>query len=450
MVATLVLNNRLIVLNRPNASATIEAVPRRTRGAYGGLFALVDQGIVSLTNFLTIVILAKLCSDSVFASFALAWQVVSYARTTQERVISAPYLAFVHRPNQDGPPLLGSSLGHELIFSMLSSVVLAIVACLLSFFPQSARVATGLFALSFALPWVLWRDHLRAISFANFRADLAIFLDLMAALIQLGGLGLLVVTARLELPWIAMILALSSLVPAVAWLVRRPFHVLFVRERLGADWKESWEYAKWLVLARSMGIAAYMIVPWVIAFKLGDVATGAFATCFNLVGLSLMFVSGLNNFLQPVSVRAYHRGGKVALLKSLWASAALFAVTLIPLCLVYLFFGSSLLTILYKESFGAYGMVVFIQGLGVLGVSFAIVASNGLAALERSQGNLWGEFGNFLVATLSAFPLIDAFGLNGAAAAISLGSLVASVVTLFSFMRTVNEVESTTVSEACT
>ena len=401
----------------------------------GSALALVDQAIVSLTNFITIVVLAKLCATNIFGSFALAWQIVSYVRSTNERLISAPYLVFVQRPLQDRRSLLGSSLGHEFTFGILSSLLLVLVGVALKVFGLLPQFSTGIIVVAIAVPWVVWRDHLRAISFANFRAEFAVMLDLAAAVLQLSGIAALAHFDVLNLLNIGLVLAFASLIPVVVWFCAKPFSMNVERDRFLRDWLESWEYARWLVYARCLGIGAYLVVPWIIASKLGDAPTGAFAICLSLAGLSLMFVTGLNNFLQPLAVRSYREGGKSGLVKTMWASVAVFTVVLLPLCVVYYFFGGQLLATIYKNSFREHASVIFILGLNVLAFSYAIVASNGLAALERPEGNFWGEISNFVVSCGLGFLLIGPFGLPGAALAITIGSVVATFVTLFAFVR---------------
>lgn len=408
--------------------------------AVKSIITILDQALVSLTNFITIVILAKLALDSVFASFALAWQAINYLRTTQERLISAPYFVFIHRPNESAESLLGSSLAHNFLFSLAAGIVFLASGLFMmttGIFPEASL---GLITLAFAIPALLSRDHLRAISFANFRSDQAFLLDILASILQLSGIGLLAYFHQLNLLSLAIVFGIASIIPVAAWFIAVPIGIEFHLSRLLPDWNASWKYAKWLVLARCFGIGPYLFIPWMIAARMGDVATGAFAACLSLVGLSTMFVSGLNNFLQPLSLRAYHSGGTKALIRSLLLSGMAFSLTLGPLCLIYYFFGSELLAFVYKAAYSSQQTVVLILGINVLSFSYAVVASNGLAALERPEGNFWGEVSNFLVSMAIALLFLDQYGLVGAATAIAIGSIVASIVTIASFIRIIRSI----------
>jgi O-antigen/teichoic acid export membrane protein len=418
-----------------SAIPTSPAPVKSKRLALGGAIALADQVIVSFANFVTVVVLAKLCSDSVFGTFALAWQVINYVRTAQERLISAPYIAFAQQTQLDRRTWLGSSLTYEFIFSIVSSLALIVLSILLPMFESLAAFSTGLGALACALPWLLWRDHLRTVAFSAFRPQMALLMDGVGAILQLGGISLLAYSEQLTAINIAFVLGISSLIPAVLLLMMKTFPIRIETERLYADWLRSWGYSKWLVLSRCLGIGSYMVIPWMIAVYMGQADTGAFATCLNLVGLTTLFVVGLNNFFQPHTVRAYQDGGPTALKQSMITSGVAFTVAIVPLCIVFFFFGSQLLALIYKESFSKEGMVVFVLGLNVLCFSYAVVASNGLAAMQQSQGNFWGELSNLVVSVGLAFVLVPYCGLIGAALSILAGSFAATAMTIFAFYR---------------
>jgi O-antigen/teichoic acid export membrane protein len=401
----------------------------------GGAIALADQVVVSFANFVTVVVLAKLCSESVFGTFALAWQVINYVRTAQERLVSAPYIAFAQQNQIDQRRWRGSSLTHGFIFSIVSSVLLILLSIVLPMIESLAAFSTSLFALACALPWLLWRDHLRTVAFSAFRPEMALFMDTIGATLQLSGIGLMAYYGQLSPIPIAMVLGLSSFVPATLLLAMKAFPFHIQSDSLYNDWLRSWGYSKWLVLSRCLGIGSYMVIPWMIAVFMGQADTGAFAICLNLVGLTTLFVVGLNNFFQPHTVKAYQDGGRSALKQSMVTSATAFTLAIVPLCILFFFLGSQLLAFIYKESFSKEGMVVFVLGLNVLCFSYAVVASNGLAALQESQGNFWGELSNFVVSIGLALVLVPSYGLMGAALSILAGSFAATAMTIVAFYR---------------
>ena len=296
-----------------------------------------------------------------------------------------------HRPDRDATTLLGSSLVHQLIFGGICSLVLAGLALAFAWIGVPRGLAGALTVMIAAVPMLLLRDHLRAVSCAHFRYGAALTMNLQICLLQLGGIELLIWCGWLTIPLTFAVLGLACLVPAVVWLITGSQPYQLVRSKVLDDWWASWSYARWLVAARTLGIASYFLIPWLIVWIISEPAAGIYATCANLVGLSLMFVMGINNFLQPRAIRAFQCGGTQALCRSLAETAVVFVVVLSGLCVLYYFAGGWLLDRIYGAEFAGHGTVVLTLGFSMLVSSFSLTAGNGLAAIGRPEGNVWGD-----------------------------------------------------------
>src|SRR5271154_3962226 len=103
------------------------------RGAIKGLFlkgqlrrlagsetwALADQSVVSATNFLTSVMLARFMGLREFGIFALAWMVVLFANSIQNALIVAPMMSVgPQQEDKDKPRYFGAVFFHALLLSL--------------------------------------------------------------------------------------------------------------------------------------------------------------------------------------------------------------------------------------------------------------------------------------------------------------------------------------------
>ncbi len=396
----------------------------------GGL-SLLDQAVVSATNFLSMVILTHACPTAEVGMFALAWTVLGYLRTGQERLLAAPYLVFANQPGRDSSTLLGSNLIHQTSFALLSSLLVASFALVIRNGSSFSGTAPTLWILALALPFLLVRDHWRAIFGAHLRFDVSLSLDLAVSVVQLGGMGLLAWTGWLNAPTAMAMLGLACVLPAFLAFIGSPQSYRVEPTRLLPDWKLEWAYAKWLVIARAVGIAGYFLIPWMVAGFLEDAAAvGRYANCSNLVGLSLMFVMGVNNFFLPRTVQAYHAGGTVAMLRSVADCVIVLVSCLAAISVAFWFLGDWLLGIVYGADYSSSGEIAFLLSISTLAVCVSIACGNGLAALQRPKAYFWGEFSYFLVSVLIAWWLIPIYDLRGAAWALVGGGCAASLVTL--------------------
>ncbi len=430
----------------PLASTLTAATPRSANlsppAAVGqdvrrGMTSLTDQVVVSATSFLTLMLIARLCTVAEVGVFHLAWTVVGFLRTTQERMLSNPYLVFVHQTGQDEATFLGSSLFFQAVFAAACSVLIGLASMAFLWLREPAGLGAVLLVFIAAAPFILLRDHVRAICGANFRFELALAMDICVCLLQLGGIIGLAATDTVSIHTATVAMGVACFVPTFFWLQRRPQPFRVQRDRLAADWRDGWSYARWLVLARAVGIGGFYVIPWLIVWFVDSSAAGRFATCSNLVGLSLMFIMGANNYFQPRTVKAFHEAGVRAMLRSLFETIAILLVVLGLVALCFFWGGGWLLAWIYGPSYAGYGSVVFLLSLSMLAVCVSIASGNGLAALGKPRGYFWGELAYCVVAIFLAWWLIPRYGLNGAAISLIGGGLAASVITAGTLARLV-------------
>ena len=82
---------------RMRAKAAIKAARRavpRPAVALPGIIALFDQGVVSITNFATAVMIGRVCGKAELGVYSLAWTLITVATGIISTLISAPYTVF--------------------------------------------------------------------------------------------------------------------------------------------------------------------------------------------------------------------------------------------------------------------------------------------------------------------------------------------------------------------
>lgn len=398
-------------------------------GARQGVLALVDQCLASATTFLTLTILARTCTQDDVGIYSLCFSIVLFACMIQERSLSAPYLMFVpQRRGEEAATLLGSTFVHQAILAAAVVVAeLAYFGYLLATEGFSTMAASVLVLTLVTLPLML-RDFVRSVSFTHLRMSSAILVDGIVGVLQLGTLAALAVWGKLTIPKAFLVMGGACVFATAAWLFSKRHPLVVRREQVRTDWRRHWGYARWLVFGRLLGNGSRLFMPWIVAGMLGLSQAGVLAACVSLAGLSWVFVRGMNNLLQPRTVRAYHRGGKLPLLLELWRTAILYVLFLGGMCMVYILAGHWLLDILFGAGFAEGETTLVLLGLNTLATGLAMTSSNGLAALERPKGNFLGEAATFLLTIGLAFPLIRAYGIAGAAAALVAGAVASLVV----------------------
>ena len=413
---------------RPPATSPQSQQPPSRKPLTKVILALADQAFVSLNSFVTMMVVAKFCSTGDLNVYVLAWVVLCFFRVIQERMLAAPYVVFAHQKDRENSAFLGSSLFQQAGFSIASSVIFIGLAVLMNFVSGPQALGVCFAVIAGALPPILLRDHLRAVSCTHFRYGAAALLSGAALILQFA---IMYACYRFDLLTAGAVFAamgIASLLPALAWLIMKVEPYQFVRDQFRSDWQVSIRYSSWLVAARFFPSAVNSLLPYLVLWLVSENAAGIWGSCMTLANVSMMFVIGCNNLFQPKAVVALQTHGKSAMQQVLGLSAVVFSIALTLVCLVYFFAGQQILELAFNSALAQYGNVVTILSLHVLICSLSIVAGNGLAAREKSRGIFVGELFWSIVTVIAVMLLTPEFGLVGAAIAICLGSLAATLI----------------------
>lgn len=379
-----------------------------------GSLAIADQAVVSATNFATSILLGW-SGKSELGVYYLALSLLVFFRGVQEQLITAPYLVYSHRRTGAAAEVYaGSVLLHHLGIGLLSTVIVS--ALLLLGAGPSAMGPVWLLLLGIA-PLYLLRDFARQMLFAHGNLRMALVLDVLVAVVQLGAmlplalLGLLSV----ELAWLCI--AFASGLAALLWALTKPdvFRGNLAAARAHAA--ENWSFARWALLTQVIGSSTPYLMPWIVAGIQGTTETGLLGACTTIVGLSNMFLIGVGNFLSPKAARAFATGGVPALQRVLWQRGTLCAAALGLTAFLAFTIGGPVASIVYGPDFAGCGLIMGLLSLAALANSLGMTAGNGLCSMDRPGANLWADVGTFVVSIVSMFALISLFGTLGAALA---------------------------------
>ena len=407
------------------ASVVHDAAERMVRP---GVFSIIDQAIVSGANFLTTLIIARTCSQEELGVYALAWTVVLFLAALQCNLITVPYTMYCHR--HTGRSLAEYS-GSTLVLQMMASLVamacfLGLVILLsLGFGPERLRPAA--WVLLGVIPLLLLRDYARRFALAHLAMRTAITIDVVVAVLQIGTL--------LVLGWIGLLSAAAvygvmSAACAVAclcwwWLDAQPMR--FSTKRFLVDCGRNWSFGRWAMLSQLTGLGFYAL-PWILALVHGEAQTGVLAACTTLVGLSNLFVMGMNNYLMPKAARAFAAGGPHGLCRVLRKALLYAAMVLGGLCVVVYFVGNSLAWIVYGSHYADTGSLITVLAVATFADAMGLIASTGLWAMDRPATSLIGDLMQLLVTLGVALWLVFPYGAMGIAVALVAGRFTGAVV----------------------
>jgi O-antigen/teichoic acid export membrane protein len=379
-----------------------------------GSLAIVDQAVVSGTNFATSILLGW-GGKTELGIYYLALSLLVFFRGVQEQLITAPYLVYAHRRSGVAAEVYaGSSLLHHLALGVLSSILVG--GLLIARIGPPEMKSIWILLLGIA-PLYLLRDFARQMLFAQLNLRMALALDVLVAAIQLGLMLPLAVHGVLsvELTWLCV--ALASGIAALLWAIGKPDTI---RGSLAAAWthgRENWSFARWALLTQVIGSSTPYLMPWIVAGVHGAKETGSLGACTTIVGLSNMFLIGVGNLLSPRAARAFAKGGIPELQKVLWQRGLLCGSALGVASVLAFTVGGPLAGLVYGPDFADCGLVMGLLSLAALANSLGMTAGNGLCSMDRPGANLWADVGTLLISLAAMLILIPLLGTLGAALA---------------------------------
>lgn len=416
-------------VNRPAAN-------EHRRGIYrNGMLSLIDQAVVSGTNFLTTVFLGH-TDQAELGVYWLGFNVVLLATCTQGALISSPYTVFGSAMSQDDrAAYAGSTLRHQWGLSGLLTLLLSVAGLCIAFGLGPASFGAVDWMLAAMLPFILVREFVRRVAFAHFRLRMVLALDISVAGLQLLGLSLLWATNLLTAGTAFGAIGVACAVAGGATFFFMRSHFAVPRSGALANLKLNWSFGKWAFAAQLVLLAAASVVPWLLTLLAGADDTGRFAACTSMIMIVNPVLIGLNNFLGPQAIQVFQRNGLPALRRMTW-QISLAGVSMVSIVVLLLWAsGGQLLVFVYGRKFVGNEAIVSILAINILGFAVGMGVENGLTALHRPDLVFWSNLFCLLMTLAAGAPLIMSYGVVGAAWAAVLGTAVATISKIGLFIR---------------
>ncbi len=413
-----------------------------SRAATGNeLITLFDQAIASGTNFLTGVIIGRLCSKEQFGLYMLGFSIVLFITNTQVSFISTPYTVYVPRlKGKDASRYTGSTLIHQLGYSALTIAGLFIGGAALSLTGDPNGLAPVIWALAGAITFILLREYIRRICFALLQTRTVLCIDAFVAIVQITGLLLLARNGYLSagMAYIMIGFACGLTVVIYFFQKRELFRPKFTH--VTKDFRKNVSFAKWLFAGSIAHMASTQLYPWILALYHGTASTGTYGACMGVLFLANPFLIGISNFIGPKLAHAYARGGVDELSRDVLKTTALIGVVMVSFCVAILFFGNLIVVLMYGDKYGGNGAVISILALNQLAVALTMPLSNGLFAMERPDVGFKSYLLAFLVTATIGLYLVKMLGLYGVALGLLAGNITASMYRFVRYRKQVSSV----------
>lgn len=391
------------------------------------LVVVVDQGLCSIVNFVTAVLVGRACGNDGYGLFVLGQTLLVALQGFQASLSGTPFTIFSPRlGSEDRELYLGSTLIQNLVISAVAALGFVVASVVVSATGRTDDFASVLLALSVASVFVLLRDFMRYVLLSQLRVWASLVMGLVANLSAIAMLFWAYTGHWLTAPNAYFIMASSSALPALFVLLSERRRIAFSMNELRQHLKKNWQFGQWLIARTLAYFFAIEIYPWALAFLRGPATAGIYGACMTLVAVVNPLFMGVNRYLGPKTAHAACEG-TASVRRIVRSSIAVLAIAIVLFVVAAFTFGSwalgSIFGVEYQQ--GGYALSMLAIGLGIAALASPI--TSGIDALGKPRISFLAQLiGAGVSLTLGAV-LVYAFGLLGAASGYTL-SMVANAL----------------------
>lgn len=394
----------------------------------GRLWPLADQALVSGTNFVTMVLLARGMAPARFGSFTLLYAVLLFANGLQSSLITQPHNVLAATRTGEDYRRFTTSLAIAQLVVAAAAGLLALAAGAIGLL-VGWRAAPLLMILGAAI--VAWQlqEFVRRVLYTERRVSAAFVNDLISYAGQ--GVTVAVLWRFSELtPGVALwvIAATSAAGAAYGFVQIRPSLIATFR---GDALRETWHFGKWLAGGETLRwLSSVELYQYLAAGLLGTAATATIRSAQVIFGPTRLLLFSLNDVL-PIKFARSLRSGAAHLHADV---RRVYLLTLLPLALycggVALFAGP-LLRLLYGPAYAGGARVLMLYALSAFVSYVAIIVAAALKARRMTRSVFDTYVITSIIAVTCGWAFIELFGVQGAL----VGMIVTSIVSSLTFWR---------------
>jgi len=386
-----------------------------------GIWGLFDNGLISATNFLTMVLLARVLSIEAFGKFTLAYSVLLFFNSAQSALVIQPHTV-------QGAVRSGDEYRqYTSATAVLQTGFAAIAAALVAIGAMVCRVMDWSFdSLLFALvPAVIaWQcqEFVRRAMYTRLNAFGAFLNDLLSYGGQLVGVALLWQLDLLNPESAILVLALTSFLGTLlgAWQIRGHFATILPRQKLHETFQLNWQFGKWLLGGNLAARASEALYPIFAAGIIGLAAPGALKAVQTLLGPTNVWVNALEPTFAPRVARIYSTQGTAALRAFVLKLQIGIAICMGTYAVIVSALATQLLERIYGPEYATYGWLLAVVSMSYTLAALRIPFVMGLEAMNRT-GSVFGAYLLAAIVNLTfGIGAIALFGIKGLGAGILL------------------------------
>jgi O-antigen/teichoic acid export membrane protein len=332
-------------------------------GARQGYLSAIDQGVISLSNFLATIILARNVDPTQLGVYGVGFVTLRLIRSIQEGLIVQPMNVFgAGMEEEEFKHYATSTSIFQIGLAFLSATVVAVCGWVLTEMGNDTAGPT-LFALWLPFLWWQLQEYLRRMLYTRGLVFKAVVNSVIANGVRLGimiylvGQGTLTGISGLEaIAWGSFVALFPSF-----WFTRHFWSRQL--ENLRVTWRRNWAFGRWLLGSTLTNWVAVEFYPILTAGLISFAAAGAYRALQNLVAPIHLLLRAVDTFLTPRAANLYGKNGQAALTRTLRSVYLALGIPILGILIAAMLFGEEVLFLIYGDVYLEYSNGVVLMAL---------------------------------------------------------------------------------------
>ncbi len=396
--------------------------------ARGGYLAAVDQGIISVSNFLATLILARTASPTELGVYGVGFTALRLIRAIQDGITVQPLNTYGAGMDQPNWRKYFSATG---VFQLILAFTTALAAALLGWLlikMGNDTAGPAMFSLWSAFLWWQLFEFIRRALYTHSKVRFAVLNTTISNIIRLSLMLWWVEQDQLNGVTSISAIAIGSfvaLIPGI-WQTRRDW--LYRNLELRETWNKNWNFGKWILGSSTSSWLAVEFYPVLTAGIVNFAAAGAYRALQNLVAPILVLIRASDTYITPRAARSYDKSGLSGLTRLLRKTYLILSIPVAGMLVVALKFPEQLLNLLYGDKY-----LAFSRGATLMILFYALLfaytpAQTALKAVRKSKPLFLANIGAIISMFTVGVLLILNWGVYGTMAGQVLNSLIIFII----------------------
>lgn len=402
------------------------------------IVAILDQVLVSVTTFLTGLLLARYCIKEEYAFYYLAVTQLPLWDSLRLALISTPLTVFLPRTDEfRRPAYIGGTFLLEFALVLIGMTCAAFAALVLWLFLSENALALVFLASSTIIAGHLTRRYLRGMFYAQLRNYCALIMNGLICILQLGGMLLLYRSDNLTAVNAVVVIACAQLLGSLLAFCVLVFDGRISFQNVGFRelWRNNWKYGHWLVWKSIVYASTFQVFPWFLKFTHGTDRVAVLGACVAIVNIVNPIWIGFSNSLGARMAHTYARKGALQLRKEVFRGQIILMVVIGFVTLAVCIFANPLLRLFFGSKYLGNGFIVIGLSVAVFLNICTFALEQALLTIEKPKTVFYTYLGVLCLCPLAGFILVYFWGIEGAAAGYIITCSCTSFFRLFFYRR---------------